>query len=71
MTNILAGQQAKARAKGAALIKQADRLLSESWNERMWADGEPIAAEAPVLGLLQRIFAHGTPRSGSSASCSR
>jgi hypothetical protein len=30
------------RAKGAALIQQADRLLCESWNERMWSDGEPI-----------------------------
>jgi hypothetical protein len=27
---------------GDALIKQADRLLCENWNERMWADGEPI-----------------------------
>lgn len=42
MTSILAGQAAEARAKGEALIKQADRLLCESWNERMWADGEPI-----------------------------
>lgn len=24
------------------LLQQADRLLYESWNERMWADGEPI-----------------------------
>ena len=30
------------RAKGAALIQQADRLLCESWNERMWSDGEAI-----------------------------
>ncbi|WP_183259415.1 hypothetical protein [Bradyrhizobium sp. CIR48] len=42
MTTILATQAAEARAKGEALIKQADRLLCESWNERMWADGEPI-----------------------------
>lgn len=42
MTTILAAQSAEARAKGDALIKQADRLLCESWNERMWADGEPI-----------------------------
>lgn len=42
MTTILATQAAEARAKGEALIRQADRLLSESWNERMWADGEPI-----------------------------
>jgi hypothetical protein len=42
MANILSAQSAEARAKGDALIKQADRLLCESWNERMWADGEPI-----------------------------
>lgn len=42
MTTILAAQSAEARARGEALIKQADRLLCESWNERMWADGGPI-----------------------------
>lgn len=42
MTTILAGRSAEARAKGEALIREADRLLCESWNERMWADGGPI-----------------------------
>ncbi|WP_426612505.1 hypothetical protein [Bradyrhizobium sp. McL0616] len=42
MTTILATQSAEARAKGEALIRQADKLLCESWNERMWADGGPI-----------------------------
>jgi hypothetical protein len=42
MTNILAAQSAEARAKGEGLIRAADKLLCESWNERMWADGEPI-----------------------------
>ncbi len=42
MTTILAAQSVEARAKGDALIRQADRLLCDSWNERMWADGEPI-----------------------------
>jgi hypothetical protein len=42
MTNILATQSAETRSKGEALIKQADKLLCESWNERMWADGQPI-----------------------------
>lgn len=42
MTTILAGQSAEARTKGEALIKQADRHLCESWNERMWSDGGPI-----------------------------
>jgi len=42
MTTILAAQAAEARAKGEALIRTADKLLCESWNERMWADGGPI-----------------------------
>jgi hypothetical protein len=42
MTGILAAQSAETRAKGEALIRTADKLLCESWNERMWADGEPI-----------------------------
>ena len=42
MANILASQSAEMRAKGEAMIRQADRLLCESWNERMWSDGEPI-----------------------------
>lgn len=42
MTTLLAAQAAEARAKGEALIKQADRLLCESFNERLWAEGGPI-----------------------------
>jgi hypothetical protein len=42
MTTILAGQAADTRAKGEALIRQADKLLCESWNEKMWADGGPV-----------------------------
>src|ERR1700737_724872 len=42
MANILATQSAEMRTKGEAMIQQADRLLCESWNERMWSDGEPI-----------------------------
>lgn len=33
MTTILAMQSAEARTKGEALIRQADKLLCESWNE--------------------------------------
>jgi hypothetical protein len=43
MANILATQSAETRAKGAALIQQADKLLCESWNERMWSDGESVS----------------------------
>ena len=50
MTTILAEQSKAARAKGEALIEQADRLLCESWNERMWANGEPIDP-SPTIDL--------------------
>lgn len=54
MTTILAAQAAEARAKGEALIRTADKLLAESWNDRMWADGEPIdpspTIDQPVNG---------------------
>jgi hypothetical protein len=33
MTGILAAQSAEMRAKGEAMIQQADRFLCESWNE--------------------------------------
>lgn len=39
MANILATQSAETRAKGEALIQRADKLLCESWNERMWSSG--------------------------------
>jgi hypothetical protein len=38
------------RAKGAALIQQAGRLLCESWSERIWSDGEPIDP-SPTIDL--------------------
>lgn len=42
MTTVLARRSAELRAEGESLIRRADKLLSESWNERMWVDGEPI-----------------------------
>lgn len=42
MTGILAAQSGELRARGESLIRQADKLSCESWNERMWSDGEPI-----------------------------
>jgi hypothetical protein len=42
MTTVLARQADELRAKGNSLLRQADKLSCESWNERMWANGEPI-----------------------------
>jgi hypothetical protein len=30
------------RREGEALIREADNLACQSWNERMWSDGGPI-----------------------------
>lgn len=57
MTTILAGQAAEARAKGEALIRQADKLLCESWNERMWADGGPIEPSPTIDQAINGGFA--------------
>ncbi|GLR84140.1 hypothetical protein GCM10007857_08500 [Bradyrhizobium iriomotense] len=57
MTTILAGQSAEARAKGEALFRQADKLLCESWNERMWADGGPIDPSPTVDQAINAAYA--------------
>ncbi|MHC2518989.1 hypothetical protein [Bradyrhizobium diazoefficiens] len=57
MTTILAGQAAEVRAKAEALVRQADMLLCESWNERMWADGGPIDPSPTVDQAINGGFA--------------
>src|ERR1700759_3479687 len=42
VTTVLARRSAELRAEGEALIRKADTLTCESWNEKMWADGGPI-----------------------------
>jgi hypothetical protein len=42
MTHILAARAIEKREAGEALIREADDLACQSWNERMWADGGPI-----------------------------
>ena len=63
MANILATQSAEMRAKGEAMIQQADRLLCESWNERMWSDVDPTRAgrQRPlwIRGLVRGRYAPG------------
>jgi hypothetical protein len=36
-------QSAEMRAKAETMLQQADKLLCESWNERTWSDGGPVA----------------------------
>lgn len=42
MTTVFAARSAEKRGAGEALIREADDLLCQSWNERMWADRGPI-----------------------------
>jgi hypothetical protein len=42
MTGILAGQSARKRRVGEALIREANNLACQSWNEKTWSDGGPI-----------------------------
>ena len=42
VTTILAQRAAEKRAAGEALIREADDLSCQSWNERMWSDGGPV-----------------------------
>jgi hypothetical protein len=42
MTKIFAERSAEKRREGEALIREADNLSCQSWNERMWSDGAPI-----------------------------
>jgi hypothetical protein len=66
MTNILAAQSAEMRAKAWTMLQQADRLLCESWNERMWSDGEPIDPRRPLTRPSTGAF-HGWRSSARAA----
>jgi hypothetical protein len=56
VTLMLARQSDELRAKGEALIRDADKLSCESWNERMWAVGEPIDPSPTVDQALSGGF---------------
>src|SRR5258705_13892678 len=42
MTGIFAERAAEKRRDGEALIREADNLACQSWNEKLWSDGGPI-----------------------------
>jgi hypothetical protein len=49
MTGILAERSQVKPRVGEALIREADNLACQSWNERMWSDGGP-AQPSPTIG---------------------
>src|SRR5215203_2919732 len=42
MAKILGERAGDKRRAGEVLIREADDLLCQSWNEKMWSDGGPI-----------------------------
>lgn len=42
MAKILGERADDKRRAGEAMIREADDLLCQSWNEKMWSDGGPI-----------------------------
>jgi hypothetical protein len=57
MTRILADRANEKRAAGEALIREADGLACQSWNERMWADGGPIDLSPTIDQAINRGYA--------------
>src|SRR3981189_2190328 len=49
MTGILAEPSEEKRRVGEALIREADNLACQRWNEKMWSDGGP-AQPSPMIG---------------------
>ncbi|MCK1523046.1 hypothetical protein [Bradyrhizobium sp. 17] len=53
MTVIFAERSAERRAQGEALIREADDLLCQSWNERRWS--KPAAPVDPSPMITQAL----------------
>ena len=58
MTKIFAERSAEKRREGEALIREADNLACQSWNEKMWSDGGPIDPSPTIDQAIRR----GEPR---------
>ena len=54
MTRIFADRAEERRHEGEALIREADNLACQSWNEKMWSDGGPIRSVADDRSSDQR-----------------
>jgi hypothetical protein len=67
MTGILAERSQEKRRVGEALIREADNLACQSWNENMWSDGGP-AQPSPTIG---QAINGGLPCIRASTPCSK
>jgi hypothetical protein len=64
--HIFAERAAELRERGEALIREADNLACQSWNERMWSDGGPID---PSPTIDQAINGGLAPRRTRGSKC--
>jgi len=56
---LLSARRAK-RREGEALIREADNLACQSWNERMWSDGGPIDPSPTIDQAINGGYRAGT-----------
>jgi hypothetical protein len=54
MTKIFAERSEEKRRLGEALIREADNLACQSWNEKMWSDGGPVDPSPTIDPSHQR-----------------
>lgn len=57
MTIVLAARAREKRAAGETLLREADNLVCQSWNERMWSDGGPLEPSPTIDQALNGGFA--------------
>jgi hypothetical protein len=56
MTGILAERSEEKRRVGEALIREADNLACQSWNEKMWSDGGPAQPSPTIAQAINGGF---------------
>jgi hypothetical protein len=79
MTGILAERSREKRRVGETLIREADNLACQSWNEKMWSDGGPAQPSPTIAQAINGGFPWlevkcsrcRTPRSVDLAAISR
>jgi hypothetical protein len=58
MTKIFAERSPERRREGETLIREADDLACQSWNERMWSDGSPIDPSPTIDQAINGDFSN-------------
>src|SRR5271170_2692633 len=71
MTTVFAERSAEKRREGEALIREADNLACQSWNEKMWSDGGPVDPSPTIYQAVNAARRRATLISAPSATCRR